>query len=179
MAAAIPVIIAAVVAAGAAVYSGYQSKQASKREAGLMEDQAKIARAEAEAAAQRRADQIRSLSKRQALAFMKNGVSLTGSPLLTIDNTVTKGQEEVNAIAKRGDSQATLFNARAAMLKNAGRADFLGGLITGAASAAQSYSKSKNSGLGPTGGTQATGSTGGSGGGSGSSTSGDMGLGAT
>ena len=139
--------VAAIAGAGGQVYGGYQANMAAKREAGLMEDQGRLAQAEAQAEAQRRADEVRKFSKVQALAFMKNGVSLSGSPLLTINDTITQGQKEVNAISASGTAKANLYNQRAAITKNEGRAAFIGGLLGGAGSGASSYASGKNANL--------------------------------
>lgn len=140
-------LAAAGLGAAGQVYGGYRANMAAKREAGLMEDQARVAQAEADAEAQRRAAEIRKFSKKQALAFMKNGVSLDGSPLLTIDETITEGQKEVDAIARRGDAQANLYNRRAAITKDEGRAAFVSGILGGGGSFASSYASGKNAGI--------------------------------
>lgn len=141
------VALAAVAGVGGQIYSGYQANMAAKREAGLMEDQARVAQAEAAAEAQRKANEVRKFSRVQALAFMKNGVSLEGSPLLSVNETIEEGQKEVNAIAGAGDARANLYNRRAAITKREGRAAFVGGLLGGAGSGASSYISGKNAGL--------------------------------
>jgi hypothetical protein len=143
-----PVTIGLIVAGAAGqAYSGYSTNMSAKREAGLIEDQGRLQQAENAAEAQRRADEIRKFSQKQSLAFMKNGVSLTGSPLLVTEDTVSEGQKEVNAIAKAGDARADLYNRKAAIVKNEGRAAFLGGVLGGASSAGSSYVDGKNAGL--------------------------------
>ena len=142
------VVIGSIVAGAAGqVYGGYSSNMAAKREAGLMEDQGRLQQAEAAAEAQRRANEIRKFSQKQSLAFMKSGVSLSGSPLAVIDETVTEGQKEVDSIAKAGDARANLYNQKAAIVKNEGRAAFVGGVLGGASSAGSSYVGGKNAGL--------------------------------
>lgn len=136
-------LAAAGIGAAGQIYSGYQQNMAAKREAGLMEDQARLSQAEATAEAQRKANEVRKFSKVQALAFMKNGVTLDGSPLLTIDETVTEGQKEVDSISAAGDARANLYNRKAAIVKNEGRAAFVGGILGGTGSAASSYSAGK------------------------------------
>lgn len=138
---------AAGLGAAGQVYSGYRQNMAAKSEAGLLEDQARVAQAEAAAEAQRRANEVRKFSATKALAFMKNGVSLDGSPLLSIGEDVSEGQKEVNAIAAAGDARANLYNRKAAITKNEGRAAFIGGILGGAGSGASSYSAGKTAGI--------------------------------
>lgn len=139
--------IAAVLGAAGKVYGGYSANQAAKREAGLMEDQARLAQAEAAAEAQRKANEVRKFSRTQALAFMKNGVSLEGSPLLSINETIDEGQKEVNAITESGRAKADLYTRKAANVRAEGRAAMIGGILGGASSAGSSYVDGKSEGL--------------------------------
>lgn len=137
----------AIAGVGSKVYSGYQQNQAAKREASLMEDQGRIEQEEAAAEAQRRADEVRKFSRVQGLSFLKNGVSLAGSPLLVLDETLTQGQQEVDAITRSGDAKRTLYNRKAANTRASGRSALLGGVLEGATSAGTSYAIGKNKGI--------------------------------
>src|SRR4051812_45496894 len=81
-------IAAAVVSAGASVAGGISANNSAKREAGLLNDQATLAQDEASAEANRRATEVRQFQRKQKLAFLKNGVTLEGSPLLVLDETI-------------------------------------------------------------------------------------------
>lgn len=108
------------------VAGGFAANAASKREANLLRDQGQIAQEEAYVESQRRADEVRKFAKTQKLAYLKNGVSLAGSPLLVIDETFQQGQEEVNAIVKSGVSQNRMLRKKAEIVRNEGRAALLG-----------------------------------------------------
>lgn len=125
---------AAVVGAASSVASGVMAQSASRKEASAMRSQGELAAQEAGIEAQRRADEVRRLSKKQKLAFIKNGVTLEGSPLLTIDETKRQGQEEVNAIMRRGYAINSLYNQRADIADREGRAQFIGGIGSGISS---------------------------------------------
>jgi hypothetical protein len=60
---------------------------------------------------------------------------------------VSEGQKEVNAIAKAGDARADLYNRKAAITKNEGRAAFVSGILGAGGSAGSSYVGAKNAGL--------------------------------
>jgi len=122
---------AAVVGAASSVASGYSAKQAARREAGALQEQGNLALEESRLAAQQRADEVRKTAKKQKLAFLKNGVTLEGSPLLTIQETERQGQQEVDAIIKRGYALNDLYATRASITENQGRAQFIGGIGSG------------------------------------------------
>lgn len=136
-------LIAAGIGAGGQIYSGYTANQAAKREAGLLEEQGALAQAEADEEARAHANDVRKFSRTQALSFLKNGVSLAGSPLLVLDETLTEGQKEATSIAKSGAAQRSLYNARAYNARSEGRAKLIGGFLGGASSFGSTYAKTK------------------------------------
>lgn len=129
------------------IIGGISANRAASAEAEALQEQGRLSQAEATAEASRRAAEVRKLGKKQALAFMKNGVSLTGTPLLTINDTMDQGQQEVNAITDAGNARANLYTRRAAITKNEGRAQLIGGALSAAGSSGSSYISGKNAGL--------------------------------
>lgn len=133
----------ALLGAGGQIYSGYQANQSAKREASAMEAEGELAQQEADAEAAAHASDVRKFARTQSLSFLKNGVTLEGSPLLVLDETLTQGQNEVDSITKSGNAQRNLYNQRAANTRREGRAQLIGGIIGGAASAGTSYAVGK------------------------------------
>lgn len=121
-------IAAAVITAGGKILGGMAERDAQKNRAGILEDNARLAAAESEARAKRRALEVRKFAANQKLAFLKNGVTLEGSPLLALDETYALGQEEVNAISKSGQAQASAYWREAQIAKKQGRAAMIGGI---------------------------------------------------
>lgn len=121
------------------IFSGVSGESAARVEAAAQFNQGDIARSEAAAEAQRIANQNRKFLKRQKLAFIKNGVTLDGSPLLTLETTLEEGQAEVDAEIRRGKAQARLFTARSEQTSSAGRSSLLGALFEGASSVFNSF----------------------------------------
>lgn len=140
-------IAAAAIGAGGQIYSGYAANQAAKREASLLEEQGVLAQEEADREAASHAEDVRKFSRTQALAFLKNGVTLSGSPLLVLDETLTKGQEEADSIAKSGAAQRNLYNKRAYNERSEGRAKLIGGIMGGASSFGTSYATGSRAGI--------------------------------
>jgi len=118
-----------VVSAAGSIVQGFQERQAANAEADLQEQQGRLQAEEAQAEAQRVANDRRKFRKKQKLAFLKNGISLAGSPLLVLEETIRESQAEVNAIARRGTAQARLSFQQAAITRSAGRAALIGGFF--------------------------------------------------
>lgn len=125
-----------VVSAAGDIVQGFQQKRAADAEADLLEQQGRLQAEEAQAEAQRVADERRKFRKQQKLAFLKNGIVLAGSPLLVLETTRRESQAEVNAIARRGSAQAKLSFANAAQTRTAGRNALLGGFFNAAGTVA-------------------------------------------
>ncbi len=131
------------ISAGSKILQGVQQNRAAKAEAELLEEQGRIESQEAQREAQRVADDRRKFRKKQTLAFLKNGVTLAGSPLLVIEETIQKSQEEVNAIVKQGRARTLLRFQQAALQRAQGRAALLGGFLGAGTSIASSVFVSK------------------------------------
>ncbi len=140
------------VAVGGKLYSGYQANQSAKREASALEAQGEMAQAEADREAAAHANDVRKFARVQTLSFLKNGVTLEGSPLLVLDETITQGQEEVNSIVKSGAAQRTLFNRKAGITRSEGRAKMISSITDSAGMVGSAGLTSANKGTFNTGG---------------------------
>lgn len=112
-------------------------------------DQAKYALADADARGKEIARQtareaeaekkdVDSTLRRQKLAYLASGVTLQGSPLLVMEETRRKGQENIDEIMKSGSysGAAAISEGRinASNAKSAGRREFLSGITSAAGS---------------------------------------------
>lgn len=140
-------VASAIISAGASIAGGMAADKAAKKEANLLNDQGDLAQTEANKEAARRADEVRVFQKRQKLAFLKNGVTLEGSPLLILDETLRKGQEEVDAVSNRGAAQADYYRRSAEITKSKGRAALIGGFGGAASTAVSAYGIGKGAGM--------------------------------
>lgn len=140
-------ITAAALAAGGKIISGVSERNAQKNRAGILDDNAQLAASEAELRAKQRTVEIRKFAANQKLAFLKNGVTLEGSPLLALNETYGLGQEEVNAITRSGAAQASAYSREAKIARNQGRAAMIGGLTGTAETALKAYGIGRQGGL--------------------------------
>jgi len=127
------IIAFTVISVGAKITAGIQENNAAKAEAKLLEAQGVLTQEEAVAEANRVANDRRKFRKKQKVAFLKNGITLAGSPLLVIEETRRESQMEVDAIVRRGRAQASLAFQQAAITRGGGRAALVSGIF-GAAS---------------------------------------------
>lgn len=114
--------------------SGLFGYLAAQEAAGIAQSRARMIRDEANADAQRYAEQARSFTATQKMAYVKSGVTLTGSPLDVIDHDILVAQENISAIQARGAAQALGAENEAAAARIGGRTALLSG-ISGAARA--------------------------------------------
>ena len=83
----------------------------------------------------------------QKAKFIMSGVSLAGSPLIVLNDTSRKVQEEIDAVKIRGEAQRTLAYTRAAITKSEGWASLLSGIVKTGGSVLNLYGAAKGAGL--------------------------------
>lgn len=121
--------IGTMAAAGGQVYSGMEAKKAASKQASLQEYQGQLAREEAEREASKTEKDAKSFRSKQMVAYLKSGVTLEGSPLLVLEDTIKQGQEEADAIRKRGYATQTLYNEEAQITRQEGKAAYISGIL--------------------------------------------------
>lgn len=92
----------------------------------LYGEQADLALSESARNANQRADQIAHFQASQASGYSSSGVMLQGSPMLVMEYTRQKGQEEINAITAQGQAQADFARRQAYVLGQNQNAQLLG-----------------------------------------------------
>lgn len=117
-------------AIGGTLYSGITAKNASEKEADALQKQGTIAYSEALVEAARVKRENNRVTQSQKLAFLKNGVTLEGSPLITIESSIDASKEETEAIKRRGAAQLSLAESKADKTRSAGRAALIGSIFS-------------------------------------------------
>lgn len=103
---------------------------ASGDQAAIADSRARMIRMEAEADAQRYAEQAESVSAQGRVNYLKSGVLLTGSPLDVLDHDMLVARENISAIRSGGEVRALDQELEATQIRNAGRMALING-ITG------------------------------------------------
>ena len=93
-------------------------------------------RMEAEADAQRYAEQADRFRATQKLSYLKSGVTLDGSPLDILDETARVSAENLSAMRARAQAEQNQMNAQAEGFRSQGRAALLGGAANAASTLA-------------------------------------------
>jgi hypothetical protein len=131
--------------AGLSLLSGLFGYMAAEDAAEVAESRGRLLRVEAEADAERYAEQARGFKATQKLAYLKSGVELEGSPLDILDETARVASENISAMRARGQAQQIDAEAQAGALRGQGRAGLIGSVAGGISTLAQAgYRSSKN-----------------------------------
>jgi hypothetical protein len=96
------------------------AQRAAEFEAAQLEVNAQIAAEEAARDADKIARDGRNFMAEQAVAYGASGVTLEGSPLLVLDDTRRKAQEEVDATYRRGQQVAAAMKTQAQITREFG-----------------------------------------------------------
>lgn len=117
--------------AGLELLAGLFGYLAGEEIAGAAESRARMIRMEADADATRYAEQARGFQATQKLAFLKAGVTLEGSPLDILDETVRVSAENISAIRAGGEARALGAKWEGAQARIGGRNALIGGALSG------------------------------------------------
>lgn len=121
------------------IFGGIQANQAYSTEAGMLQSQSNYALQQAAQDAQSKANDVRQFAADQQEQYASSGVTLEGTPAQVLADTRKRGQQEVNAISKRGAFQAQLMRTQANQYKSAGRSALLGGIAKAGTSVASYF----------------------------------------
>ncbi len=109
------------------VVAGSQKNTADLQEAKAQNLQAQAAENDAQLNAAQQARTTQQTAASQTVAYLANGVSVQGSPMAIIGDTLNQGQIEINATLKHGNLLKQLYNMKAQQYQQAGRSALLGG----------------------------------------------------
>jgi hypothetical protein len=142
----------AVLAGGGQIYGGVQARKAAKKQAGLLEEQARLEREAAEFDAQQQERSFERLLGQQRLSFAASGVELEGSPLLVLEETLRDKEETIKNILATGAARARRLQAEAGLTRKRGRDMFISSLIGAASTGLKAGSQIAGAGGGAQGG---------------------------
>ncbi len=116
---------------GGGIFAGMSASKAAEQEASDLEFQAQLQREEADEEAQRLDKQNKKFLARQSLMFGKGGVTLSGSPLLILQETKEESDKESASVRKRGKALFKFGMGKAERTRSAGRSAFIGSIFSG------------------------------------------------
>lgn len=107
--------------------SGKEEQTAARAEAENLGRQGVMAYEQAQLEAAQKERQVRAFREEQALKFASSGITLQGSPLGVLEETRALGQQEVDAIRRRGEQVAKLYEEEGLQMLRRGSAAAFGG----------------------------------------------------
>ena len=144
-----PALLFGGASAGLDLLSGLFGFFTSRESAKIAESRGRMLRLEADADAQRYAESARTFKETQALAFLKSGVELTGSPLDILDETARVAAENISAIRAQGRARQSEQEELARETRERGRGALISGITGGFGKLAwASYTREQNKLLG-------------------------------
>lgn len=137
-------LLGSIAQAGMSIMGGIQANKEAKSQANMALAQSAQAGVEQERQSWAQARQVQEEAKdterKQKLAYLASGVSLSGSPLLMMEATRQKGIQNVNEVMTGGKaaSNAAMTEGRMTAVKarSMGRQAFISGIGSGISSAA-------------------------------------------
>lgn len=127
--------------------SGAASFGAGRSEAEALEAQGAIAREDARIAAIQKARDVTQFQAAQGQAYLASGVTLEGTPVIVMEETRRQGQQEVDALIKRGAAMQALYRSASRQTNKSGRGAFLEGILGAGATGLKGYVEGQNVGL--------------------------------
>ena len=128
------------ITAGMNIAEGIFGMSAADAQAGALKSQLGLMRAESEADIARYAESAQALKAEQSVRFLKSGVTLEGSPLEILDETVRVSGENISAMRAKTSADILAAKSKASAIRGQGRAALVGG-VSKAASTVSAYAR--------------------------------------
>lgn len=117
--------------------SGQEEQAAARSEASMLAKQGALAYEDALINAEKKRREYTAFREQQALDFASGGVTLQGSPLGVLQETTSLGEQEVNAITRRGQAVSDLYQQQGLQMLRRGSAAAFSGFAQALQSQAQ------------------------------------------
>lgn len=138
----VAMILATAATAAGTIYSGMEAKKQGEEQQRLYEEQARIQQEETATAISQKSDERRRLLATQRMAYLANGVELTGTPLVVGEDTFNEYQKEIDAMKRSGSAKVSLLNKQGSMAATSGRTQLISSLFSAGSRALTGASKS-------------------------------------
>lgn len=135
-------LISTIASVGGSIYSGAQANKQGQDQKQLYEEQARIQQEETATATTMKSDERRRMLASQRMAYLANGVELTGTPLVIGDDTFNEYQKEIDALKTSGAAKSYILSKQGDMAATAGRTQLTSSLFQAGSLGFQGLSKS-------------------------------------
>jgi Skp family chaperone for outer membrane proteins len=114
------------------------ANQQGQEQKKLYEEQARVQREETATATTMKSDDRRRMLASQRMAYLANGVELTGTPLVVGDDTFNEYQKEIDALKTSGAAKSYLLSKQGEQAATSGRTQLVSSLFSAGSTVAQS-----------------------------------------
>lgn len=121
------------------IYSGISANKAANDQADQLEQQGAIAKAEAQAQAEQQSIDRRKFIAEQKVAYLANGIGLSGAPLVTFTDTYNTYQKQIDATTRAGNAKSSYYSSEANVTRKNGRAALISGITSAAGTVGSGY----------------------------------------
>jgi hypothetical protein len=118
--------------AGFNILEGVFGMSAADAQAGALKSQLSLMRLESEADIARYAEEAKGLKAEQSVRYLKSGVTLEGSPLDILDETVRVSAENISAMRAKTTADILSAKSKISAIRGQGRAALVGGFAKAA-----------------------------------------------
>lgn len=115
----------------ASIYSGVQKNKQAKKQASLLNEEGLLSQTDYERQAVLALDEGYRLRSQQTMDFISAGVEMIGTPLLVLAETAKMAETDAEELRTTGRNSRNLYNQKAKITVNEGRASLISSVLTG------------------------------------------------
>jgi hypothetical protein len=121
------------------MYAGYSTYKSAFSEASLLEEQGALTRDDYYKQAALVRDEGHRLRAKQTMEYVSAGVEVIGTPLLVLRETLSRSYARASSYEKTGVAAMNLYNRKAQITRNEGKAALISGVLSGAGTIAGGF----------------------------------------
>lgn len=114
------------------IYAGISTYRSAFSEASLLEEQGALTRDDYFKQASLIRDEGHRLRAKQTMEYVSSGVEVAGTPLLVLRETLSRSDARGSSYEKTGEAAMNLYNQKAKITRNEGKAALISGVLSGA-----------------------------------------------
>lgn len=121
------------------IYAGYSAYKSAFAEASLLEEQGALTRDDYYKQAALIRDEGHRLRAKQTMEYVSAGVEVIGTPLLVAKETLSRSYARASSYEKTGQATMDLYNRKAKITRQEGKAALISGVLSGAGTMAGAF----------------------------------------
>jgi hypothetical protein len=127
-------MIGGIISGIGSMYAGVSAYKSAFGEASLLEEQGALTRDDYYTQAALVRDEGHRTRAKQTMEYVSAGVEVVGTPLLVLRETLSRSYARASSYEKTGVAAMNLYNRKAQITRNEGKAALISGVLSGAGS---------------------------------------------